>query len=120
MMVLNYKCRKCNHTYFTKCFQQNFENWTSDCNEIYNFIKNTQLSAHDDVEKILEWIPYNKFYNTKVIAEGRYIANWIDGNIINWDNKTQSWKREGQNMIVKLEVLNNPKNISLEFVDKVK
>jgi hypothetical protein len=43
----------------------------------------------------------------------------FDGNIINWDNKTKNWDREGQNMIVMLERVKNPNNITLEFMEKV-
>jgi hypothetical protein len=120
MMVLNDKCKECKHICYVKNFQQNFKNWTSGNNNIDEFIRDIQLSAHKDVREALEWIPNNKFNNVKCITKNRYIANWIDGNIINWDNSIQDWKREGQNMIVELEVLNNPKNITLEFIDKVR
>ena len=64
-------CKKCNqeNTYHNWCkacnakrFQQNFENWTSGNVDIDKFIQDTQLSA-DNRFKILEWIPYDRFYD---------------------------------------------------------
>ncbi|POG82137.1 hypothetical protein GLOIN_2v1498982, partial [Rhizophagus irregularis DAOM 181602=DAOM 197198] len=47
---------------------------------------------------IIEWIPYNRFYDIKYIAKGGfgkvYKANWIDGPIDEWDDKNENWKRE--------------------------
>uniref|UniRef100_U9UKI6 Uncharacterized protein n=1 Tax=Rhizophagus irregularis (strain DAOM 181602 / DAOM 197198 / MUCL 43194) TaxID=747089 RepID=U9UKI6_RHIID len=80
--------------------------------------KYIQLTAHDDAEKILEWIPYNRFYNIKYIAENMYEANWIDGNIIFWCNKNKNWVRKGQNMFVNLRSLNS-KIITSEFINEV-
>jgi hypothetical protein len=77
MMVLNYKCKRCNNTYYEKCFQQDFENWASGYNNVYRLIRDNQLLAHDDVEKILEWIPYHKFQNVIYITENRYRGNWV-------------------------------------------
>ncbi|GES99660.1 kinase-like domain-containing protein [Rhizophagus clarus] len=45
-------------------------NWTSGNDDIDKFILNTQLLCHDNVEEIIEWIPYDKFHNIKYIAEG--------------------------------------------------
>jgi hypothetical protein len=53
-------CRSCN----AKRFQQNFENWTSGNDDIDKFIQHTQLSA-TDYDKVLEWIPYDRFYDIK-------------------------------------------------------
>src|SRR5438034_8271601 len=54
--------------------------------------------------KVLEWIPYDRFYDIEYIAKGGfgkvYKANWIDGWILNWDNKNQNWKRDGYNKFV--------------------
>jgi hypothetical protein len=119
MMVLSEKCKECNCICFAKYFQQNFHSWTSDNDDIDKLIQNTQLSTHRYLGKALEWIPYDKFDNIKYIADGKYKANWIDGNIIDWNISIQNWKRDGQNMNVELESINNPKNISLELTDKV-
>jgi hypothetical protein len=64
-------------------FQQNFEKWSSGDDDIDIFIQNTQLTTHNDVEKALEWIPYNRFCKIKHILESGfdkvYKACWIDG-----------------------------------------
>ncbi|EXX59361.1 hypothetical protein RirG_189740 [Rhizophagus irregularis DAOM 197198w] len=120
LIVLNNKCKKCNYVCYTKYFQHNFTNWSSGSNDIDKFIQNSQLLAHSyGVKKVLEWIPYNKLYNIKYIAKDVYRANWTDGNIINWNIYNQDWKRKGQNIIVQLKGLNIPKNITLEFIDKI-
>jgi hypothetical protein len=120
MVVLNNKCKECNDICYAKNFQLNFLNWTSGNNDIDKLIQNTQLSAHKDLKSVIEWIPNDRFNNIKNITKNRYKANWIDGYIIDWNNNTQNWKREDQNMIVELEGINNPKNITLEFINNVR
>ncbi|PKK69286.1 hypothetical protein RhiirC2_781199 [Rhizophagus irregularis] len=44
--------------------------------------------------------------------------NWIDGNIGHWDSKNQNWSRNNNDMTVTLKVLNNLKNIKLEFMNE--
>src|SRR5438034_5774176 len=103
MMVLNDKCKICDHICNAIHFQRNFDNWTSGNNEIDEFIQDTQLLAHYYTLKALEWIPYDRFYNIKYIAESEfgkmYRATWIDGNISYWDDKNQNWKRANQDML---------------------
>ncbi|RGB31427.1 hypothetical protein C1646_764117 [Rhizophagus diaphanus] len=118
MMVLNDKCKHCKYICNSIHFQQNFKNWTSGNNDIDNFIQDTQLSAHLNGGKALEWIPYDRFINIKKIRSGKtYRANWIDGNIIYWDCRRQNWKRHN-NTIVTLKELNGPKIITLEFMNE--
>jgi hypothetical protein len=120
MMVLSDICKKCNKVCYSIHFQQNFNNWTSGNDDINKFIQNTQLSSHKGVEKVLEWIPYNKFYDITYIADERYCqANWVGGNISYWNSYNQNWERKNKNMNVKLKLLNNSTNITLEFVNKV-
>ncbi|PKC02492.1 hypothetical protein RhiirA5_425159 [Rhizophagus irregularis] len=125
MMVLNNKCKKCNCICYTMRFQQNFENWASSNKGIDKFIQDTQLSAHEDVKKALEWIPYDKFYDIKYVKKDEfgdvYRANWIDGNISYWDDANQNWKRNNHlDMLVNLKNLNIPNNLTLEFVNEIK
>ncbi|CAB4442367.1 unnamed protein product [Rhizophagus irregularis] len=121
MMVLNDKCKKCNHTCYSIHFLQNFVNWSSGNNNIDKFIQDTQLSAHNNTQEVLEWISYDRFYNINYITETKvYKANWIDGNISHWNNKNQNLERENQNMIVTLRRLDNPKNITLEFMNEIR
>ncbi|EXX65352.1 Ypk2p [Rhizophagus irregularis DAOM 197198w] len=123
MMVLNNKCKKCNYTCNAMHFQRNFENWTSGDKDIDKFIQDTQLTTHkdDEISHALEWIPYDRFYGIKYIGKiGVCRANWIDGYIHKWDDKCQNWRRLNQDMFVTLESLINPKNVSIEFMNKIK
>jgi hypothetical protein len=129
-MVLNGECKRCNRICNVIHFHQNFDNWTSGNNNIDKFIKDTQLSVHEDKEisHVLEWIPYDRLYNINYIAEleidKMYSANWVDGYIDVWNYENQDWKRKNQNMIVYLKDLNDSdlndsKNITLEFMYEV-
>ena len=110
-------CRPCN----AKRFEQNFKNWTSGNDDIDKLIQDTQLSAN--YNRVLEWIPYDRFYDIKFIAKGGfgnvYKAIWIDGYIEKWDNKNQNWNRSYQNINVALKSLNNSKNVTTEFINEV-
>ena len=115
----NYKwCKACN----AKHFQQNFEKWSSGNVDIDKFIQEAQLSANR-FSKVLEWIPYDRFYDIEYIAKGGfgkvYRANWIDGDIHKWDIENQNWKRHLPNDFVALKSLNNSKNVTLEFLNEV-
>ncbi|GES87712.1 kinase-like domain-containing protein [Rhizophagus clarus] len=111
-------CKACN----AKHFQENFKNWTSGSDDIDKLIQNIQLSAIDS-HKVLEWIPYNKFYDIEYIAKGGfgkvYRAQWIDGYIWNWDNKNKNWKRLDPNKFVALKCLNNSENVKSEFINEI-
>jgi hypothetical protein len=111
-------CKSCSANHF----QQNFKNWTSNNENIDKFIQDTQLSANSYFA-VLEWIPYDRFYDIECDAEGgfgrMYSANWIDGNICGWDNVNKNWTRRDSNMLVALKSLNNSNNLTLEFIDEV-
>jgi hypothetical protein len=117
LIIEDNRCRSCN----VNRFQQNFKNWTSGNDNIDKFIQRTQLSANN-FRVVLEWMPYDRFYDIKYIAKGGfgnvYRANWIDG-FICWDNKNKNWERYRQNDFVALKSLNNSKNITLEFINEV-
>uniref|UniRef100_U9TQB5 Protein kinase domain-containing protein n=1 Tax=Rhizophagus irregularis (strain DAOM 181602 / DAOM 197198 / MUCL 43194) TaxID=747089 RepID=U9TQB5_RHIID len=116
------KCEECNRICYVIRFQQNFKNWTSGNNDIDKFIQDTQLSSHNDLKEALEWIPYNRLYYIKYIAEDEfgevYKANWIDGNISCWNNENKNWKRYGSKNVI-LKSLNNLKNIRIKLMDEV-
>ncbi|GES87551.1 kinase-like domain-containing protein [Rhizophagus clarus] len=111
-------CKTCN----AKQFQQDFKNWASGNDDIDKFIQNIQLSA-DKYFKVLEWIPYDRFFNIEYVAKGGfgkvYRANWVDGYICKWRNKFQTWKRKDQNMFVALKSLNNSENVTFEFINEI-
>ncbi|EXX56169.1 hypothetical protein RirG_123530 [Rhizophagus irregularis DAOM 197198w] len=126
MVVLNDICEKCKEICNSIYFQRNFKNWTSGNNDIDKFIQDTQQSVHTyhEVNNALEWIPYDRLYDIKYISEDEefgklYRANWIDGFIYIWDDYSQNWKRKNQNMFVFLKILNNPANITSEFINKI-
>ncbi|EXX50297.1 Cdc15p [Rhizophagus irregularis DAOM 197198w] len=111
-------CQTCN----SKRFQQNFSNWTSGNNDVDKFIQNTQLSAKSEYH-LLEWIPYDRFYDIKYIAKGGfgeiYKAIWKDSYISNWDVNKHKWKRHSPNKGIVLKSLNKSENITLEFINEI-
>ncbi|GBB87816.1 hypothetical protein RclHR1_01430025 [Rhizophagus clarus] len=123
MMVLNNICKECNYICNSMHFQQNFENWTSGNNDINKYIQDTQLSAHYNMKSALEWIPYSRLHNIKCIAKEKlsemYRANWIDGNISNWDDENQNWERIRHNTVVILKSLNDLESIAIEFANEI-
>jgi hypothetical protein len=123
MVVCDIKCGECDDACNSIHFQNNFINWTSGNNDIDKFIQSIQLSAHKKVSDVLEWIPYDRLYDVRYIAEGKfnkmYRANWIDGCMIKWKYYNQNWEREKQNMFVILKILNNPTSITSKFINKV-
>ena len=125
---MDYNCKKCDICCNAIHFQRNFENWTSENDDIDKFIQNIQLLEHKDrlsmdPVKTLEWVPYDRFYNITCIAKDEscevYKANWIDGNIYKWDYYNQNWKRQDSNMLVILKSLNNSTNDISEFMNEV-
>ncbi|GBC01288.1 hypothetical protein RclHR1_04130004 [Rhizophagus clarus] len=90
-------CKKC----YSKKFQQNFGNWTSENEHIDKFIQESQLNARNFGE-LIEWIPYNRLRNIKFLARGGfstvYDAVWLDGIIDKWDYEKQGWKRHTKNL----------------------
>lgn len=125
-------CRKCKqintgikwcHTCNSNHFKNNFKNWTSGNDDIDKFIQNIQLSA-DNNFKVLEWIPYERFYNIEYIARGGfgtvYKAIWIDGYIRERDNKNQNWKRSGQYTSVALKSLNYSESVIPKILNEVR
>ena len=124
MVVLDDICEKCNRICNTIYFQRKFENWTSGDDDLDKIIQDSQLSEHTYyVKNALEWIPYDRFYNIKYITKGGFDkvhrANWIDGSIFFWGDYNQNWKRTNQNMFVILKSLNNPNDITSEFIYEV-
>ncbi|CAB5352518.1 unnamed protein product [Rhizophagus irregularis] len=110
-------CQICN----SKRFQQNFGNWTSGNDDIDKLIQNTQLTARSWYQ-VLEWIPYDRFYNIKYVAKGGfgkvYSAIWKDGFILLWDKYKNQLQRHTK-VQVALKSLNESQNIKLEFISEI-
>jgi len=109
-------CKRCNCVCNAIHFQRNFDNWTSGNNDIDKFIHKSQLSAHYNANKALEWISYNRFYDIQYILASEfgkiYRANWVDGYMDQWNNEDQNWDRRDQSMYVILKSLNNPNDVT--------
>ena len=116
-------CKQCGIECSSLYFQQKFDEWTSGNDDIDRFIQETQLSAHNNTDNTLEWIPYQRFENFNYIKKDEfgkmYKAKWIAGKTSHWDDCNQNWSRKNQNIIVSLKSLDNLKNISLDFMNKV-
>ncbi|RHZ86532.1 hypothetical protein Glove_50g69 [Diversispora epigaea] len=99
-------CKPCN----SKHFQNDFNNWTSGNDKIDKFIQDAQLNA-DDYNKVIEWMPYNRFKDVKQIGKGGFgtihYARWIDGRIKKWDIKNQHWERYYEKGEVALKKFDN-------------
>src|ERR1044072_7980352 len=94
-------CTDCNHSYkddpwCAKCnaerFRRDFPNWTSGNKFIDEFIQKSQLSA-ESKSTVLEWIPYNRFDNIKLLEKRTNSATWADGRIIRWSYSNKEWYR---------------------------
>src|SRR5947207_3212012 len=88
-------CEECNKSnssknYCSSCFSSHFQNhfdkWTSDNNDIDNLIKSSQIKQR---RVFIEWIPYDDLRDVKYVAKGgfstTYSAFWKKGQIINWN-----------------------------------
>ncbi|RHZ79725.1 hypothetical protein Glove_141g39 [Diversispora epigaea] len=93
-------CKPCN----SKHFQNDFNNWTSGNDKIDKLIQDVQLNAND-YNKVIEWIPYDRFIDVKQIGKGGFgtihYARWIDGYIGEWDIENQQWNREEEEVALK-------------------
>ena len=123
-------CENCNQeclaTLFCEyCVQNylkaNFSNWTSGNNNIDNLIQKCQLEALLP-ERIIEWIPYDKFQNIEYLTKGGfseiYKAIWIDGRYDEWDPKEQQLKRFGAQEVV-LKGLENVESANQSWFEEV-
>ncbi|RHZ89598.1 hypothetical protein Glove_13g23 [Diversispora epigaea] len=104
-------CKPCN----AKCFQNDFNNWTSGNDKIDKFIQDAQLNANNYWE-VIEWIPYHRFQDIKQIGRGGFgtihYAKWIDGPINRWNIKNQQWKRYHKDEEVALKKFDNFVNLN--------
>ena len=79
-------CEHCVRNYL----KANFENWTSENNDIDNLIQKCQMETIRP-DKIVEWIPYYNLQNIKYLTRGGYseiyTADWIDGRYEEWNSK---------------------------------
>ncbi|RHZ83368.1 hypothetical protein Glove_97g56 [Diversispora epigaea] len=110
-------CKPCHATHF----KNDFDKWTSGNDTIDKFIQDAQLNADSSIRTI-EWIPYDRFQDTKLIAKGGYgaiyYAKWIDGRIEGWNIEYQQWKRSGQ-FEVALKKFNDIIDLNEDFLNEM-
>ncbi|RHZ75687.1 hypothetical protein Glove_212g123 [Diversispora epigaea] len=123
------KCPECNQEYngrrckpcYSTHFKNDFDKWTSGNATIDKFIQDAQLNFYND-DKVIEWIPYDKFKDIKRIAKGGYgtiyYAKWVDGYIYDWDIENQQWIRYGQR-VVALKKFNDIVDINDDFLNEM-
>ncbi|EXX63594.1 uncharacterized protein OCT59_025545 [Rhizophagus irregularis] len=115
-------CQSCN----ANRFKLNFKNWSSGNDIIDEFIQKAQLEAKH-YRGVLEWIDYDRFEDVKYLTKGgfgiTYKAIWKDGNICNWDSKTNKWQRsnfdEDQMTKVALKSMQNLQDITIELLREI-
>ncbi|GBC02681.1 hypothetical protein RclHR1_04750009 [Rhizophagus clarus] len=91
IMVLQDKyCKECGKKYTDifdewckpcqiKYLKNNFSNWTSENNEIDQFIQKMQSNIEKSSDIIIEWIPYDQFSDIEEIDDEIYSVIWKDG-----------------------------------------
>ncbi|CAB4436855.1 unnamed protein product [Rhizophagus irregularis] len=105
------------------------EGWTSGNYDIDKFIKNTIYNAKYDNNYeyllFLEWVPFDRFEDIKLIGEGGfaevYSSIWIDGKAKYLRKVDGSWKkREPKPMKVALKKLNESQIISADYLNELR
>ena len=125
-----FECKKCKLTRYSDKFCENcislhlqslFNTWTSGNDVIDNFIQQCQIQSSLP-SQIMEWIPYNQFYNVKKLTEGGfssiYTATWAKGNIVDYNEKKKEFSYFGAQDVV-LKRLNNSSNPGKGFFNEV-
>ena len=110
-------CKQCEINFL----KNNFINWTSENNEIDNFIQEMQLKINSSSDIIFEWIPYNKFIYIKEIDKNNiftiYLAEWKDGSLY-WSSFYKKYIRKRRPDKVTLKYLHNLQSTD-EFLNEV-
>ena len=124
------ECKKCKLTRYSEKYCENciflhlqelFNTWTSGNIIIDNFIQKCQklssLPRH-----IMEWIPFDQFYNVKYLTKGGfgsiYTATWIRGSICDYDENKKEFIYFGLQYVV-LKLLNDSNDPGKKFFDEV-
>ncbi|CAG8515332.1 12989_t:CDS:2, partial [Dentiscutata heterogama] len=102
--------------------KNNFSKWTSG-DKLFDFwIQKFQLKFYARSNKVIEWVPFDRFQNIKIKASGGfanvYIAKWIDGSIISWDAYKQKFLRGMPGPVI-LKSMKNPENQSENFYQEI-
>src|SRR6266511_3246469 len=124
------ECDKCqmirySDKYCERCIslhlQSLFNTWTSGNEIIDNFIHRCQILSSLP-PNILEWIPFDQFYNVEKLTEGGfstiYTATWTRGCIEDYDENKKEFVRL-ENQLVVLKSLNNSSKPGKAFFNEV-
>jgi hypothetical protein len=116
---IDYKwCKSCQ----MNLFKNDFANWSSENEEIDNFIQERQLSINNFYDKIFEWIPYNQFNEIKEISKSEfdtlYSAMWEDGPLYYNDGRKELMRISNEK--VALKCLHNSQNKINELLSEVR
>ncbi|CAI2173804.1 19263_t:CDS:2 [Funneliformis geosporum] len=103
-------------------FKENYKNWKIDNIFIKNFIKHNQLNATKSAD-YLEYIDIKQFDLVENTNKGGsfstiFSAVWMEGPRWIWDKEVEQLTRNGP-INVSLKRLNNPQNISKEYLNQV-
>ena len=125
-----FECKKCKLTRYSDKFCENcislhlqslFNTWTSGNDIVDNFIQQCQIQS-SLLDQIMEWIPYNQFYNVKKLTQGGfstiYTARWTKGYIVDYNKKKKEFNYFGAQNVV-LKCLNNSSNPGKGFFNEV-
>ena len=125
------ECKKCKLTRYSNKFCENcislhlqslFDTWTSGSDIIDNFIQKCQMQLSLPTH-IMEWIPYDQFYNVEKLTEGGfssiYTATWTKGTIIDYDEKKKEFSYFDDVIVVVLKCLNNSSDPGKGFFNEV-
>ncbi|GBB97125.1 hypothetical protein RclHR1_02920010 [Rhizophagus clarus] len=101
------------------------EGWTSGNDELDKLIKDTIYDARYNGNRLVEWVPFDRFENIVQIGEGGfakvYSAMWIDGKAEYYKQDDGNWKKRALKPIkVALKRLNGSQNMSAEYLNELK
>ena len=95
--IKNRWCKSCEINNLKICFT----NWTSESEEIDNFIHEMQLKISEWDSIVFEWIPYNQFKDIKEISRDNHIhsATWKDG-LLHYDKISKRYERDPDKEVI--------------------
>ncbi|CAG8499598.1 3563_t:CDS:2, partial [Racocetra persica] len=131
--ILNALCVRCQSELSAEfscleCIKQhiknNFSKWTSGDKNFDLWIQYFQLRYYAKTNKVIEWVPFERFQNIEVKATGGfgiiYFAKWLDGSIISWDTYKQKFLRGRPGpFILKSMNTKNIENININFYKEI-
>ena len=115
-------CKPCQ----AKIFKKKFSDWSSGNDDIDEIIQSAQLNA-ENINSVLEWIPFSKFENIQMIGQGDfgciYEATRLDGGQF-WHldlTKGQVWRLGAilKSLNTLPDLLNEVCSIMIAFLTKI-